>query len=393
MITRSSPLQTPNRQLRRKLKAERRRAQRRARRFAAPLLSAFLAFQAAAPLSAQPPTLVAPEVRLRYMYYTEHQSDGTERMTIEAPMAMVRQNLDPDNSIEGVFTYDGISGASPFYLDSVSSASIRDSRTEGQIKYSHRSGNTLLNTTVFTSDEDDYKSLAGTVDAIHSIENTDTQITAGISHSADEVSSTLYLFKGRNRDTTSASAGIVQILDEDTMLSSGVSFAYSQGYLSDPYKSLDNRPDSRSEVIWMNRMVHYVAALDGSIHADLRLASDDWGINSQTLELSYYQPFMEEWLIRPVLRYYSQHKATFFKDNFPPDLSQTGYYSADQRMGTFGSLTPGIRLQRNFCEDWSLDFSVDWMQQRSEWSLQGGSGSQFQALHAVFYGVGLLKRF
>lgn len=359
----------------------------------APLFGAFMAIHSASHATAQPPTLAPAEIRFRYMYYTERQSDGAERMTIKAPMAMIRQHLGEDSLLEGVFTYDGISGASPYYLDSVSTASIRDDRLEGQLKFSQRHENTLTSATFFISDEDDYKSLAGTVDAVHSIEGTDTQLTAGVSYAGDEVSSTLYQFKGRDRNTTSVSGGVVQAVDEDTLVSSGLSLSFSRGYLSDPYKSLDNRPNLRTEVTWMNRLVHYVSTVDGSFHADLRLASDDWGINSQTLELSWYQPFLDGWMVRPVVRYYSQHKATFFKDTFPPEPDQTGYYSADQRMGTFGSITPGIRLQRNFCDSWSVDFSADWMQQRSEWSLNGGSGSKFQALHAVFYGVGLMKRF
>ncbi len=388
-----------NRKERRTQSALRRRERKRARKaqLASPIVSACFALMGLASTgAAEDLSLPQSEARIRYMYYTEHQSDGTERMTVDAPMAFLRQKVGDDLTLEGNFTYDGMSGASPFYLDSVSGASglgIKDDRYEGQLRIARQFNNTIVGGTFFMSDEDDYKALAGSLDVTHALEGGNTQLTGGVSHSSDDVSSTLYPLLGGNRETTSVSAGVVQIVDEQSILSSSISYTYDSGYLNDPYKTYDNRPDVRNEFVWMNRYNYYVPCYDSSIHNDLRFYSDDWGITSQTLEVSYYQPIGETWLIRPSVRYYSQHGATFFKDVFPPGPEQVGFFSADQRLGTYGSITAGVKLQRDFGENWSIDIGAHWMEQRTEWSLQGGSGSNYQALHAFFTGLGVLKRF
>lgn len=386
-----------NRRARRARIAQERREQRRKKRqlIASPIISAWIAL---AGVNAYADDLAMPqsEARIRYMYYTEHQSDGTERMTINAPMAFLRQRVDENTALEGTFTYDGMTGASPFYLDSVSGASglgIKDDRYEGQLRATRRFNDTIVGGTFFLSDEDDYKSVSGTIDATHSLEGGNTQFSAAVSHASDEVSCTLYPLLGGNRETTSVSAGIIQVVDEISVFSSSLAYTIGTGYLTDPYKSFDNRPEERNAFVWMNRLNHYFEKYDSALHSDLRLYSDDWGITSQTVEFAYYQPIWDVWLLRPSIRYYSQHGATFFKDVFPPSPEQTGYYTADQRLGTYGSFTIGLKLQRDFGNNWLVDVGGHWMEQRTEWSLQGGSGSNFQALHAFFTGVGVLKRF
>lgn len=378
------------------LERREKKRQRKAK-LASPIIAACMAIAGlGSTAAADDLTLPQSEARIRYNYYTEHQSDGTERMTVNAPMAFLRQRLPENLILEGVFTYDGMSGASPFYLDSVSGASglgIKDNRYEGQLRLAKQFNQTIIGGTFFLSDEDDYKALAGTLDVTHALEGGNTQITASVSHSSDQVSSTLYPLLGGNRETTSVSAGVVQVVSPESILSSSLSYTYDSGYLNDPYKTYDNRPELRNEFVWMNRYNYYVPCLDSSIHTDLRLYSDDWGITSQTLEMSYYQPFFETWLLKPSIRYYSQHAATFFKDVFPAGPDQVGFFSADQRLGTYGSFTAGMRLQQDFGNNWSADIGAHWMEQRTEWSLQGGSGSNYQALHAFFTGIGILKRF
>ena len=98
-------------------------------------------------------------------------------------------------------------------------------------------------------------------------------------------------------------------------------------------------------------------------------------------------------MLRPSVRYYSQHKADFFDDQFPPDNFLVDFYSADQRLGTYGSLTLGAKVEHAVSDTLTIDLGIHHMEQRTEWSLQGGKGSNFQALRAIFYGVGIYKKF
>jgi Protein of unknown function (DUF3570) len=387
-----------NRRQRRAQAAIERRNQRKKNRYMAPLVSAFLSISSlSSDLWADTnSSLPEPEMRVRYMHYTEHQSDGTERMTIKAPMALIRTKPADDLSVEGIFTYDGISGASPNYLDSVSGASgkgIEDKRYEGQLRAAKQFGGSIVGSTLFFSDEDDYKALSGGLDVTHSIEGTDTQVSFSVSHSADEVSSSRDDTIDEHRDSSSVSIGVGQIIDENSLFSTSLGYTYRHGYLTDPYKTFDIRPEQRNEFVLSNRYIRYIEATDGSLHVDLRGFSDDWGITSQTLELTFYQPFCTSWMLRPNIRYYSQHQATFFNDIVPPTEFDGSPFSADQRLGTFGSLTFGLRLEHYINDTLTIDLSANHMEQRTEWSLVGGDGSKFQALHAIFYGVGVYKKF
>ncbi len=340
--------------------------------------------------------LPEPEARVKYMTYSDHQSDGSDRMRINAPMAMVRAKPADDLLLEGIFTYDGISGASPYYLDSLSGASglgIHDTRYEGQVRVAKQFEYDIVGTTFFLSDEDDYKSIAGSFDYTHGIQGTDTQVFASASYADDQVSSSQNQELQERRDNTSAAIGFSQLLDEVSLFSSSIGFSFSRGYLTDPYKTLDSRPSSRREFTWMNRYIRFIESTEGSIHCDFRVFSDDWGINSQTLDLSYYQPIGESWLLKPSIRYYSQHKATFYQDTFPPQDIDFQDYSADQRLSTFGSLTFGFRLERALTENLSFDASVNYMEQRSAWSLVNDNGAPLESLYALFYGIGLYQKF
>lgn len=147
--------------------------------------------------------------------------------------------------------------------------------------------------------------------------------------------------------------GLQQVIDENSVFQSNLTFSSADGFLSDPYKTFDNRPGSRDAIAWLNRYIRYVESADASLHLDYRYFADSWDTESHTFEVAWYQPFLDNWMIRPSVRYYSQSGAEFFTGKYPPENFKSTF-SADQRTGPFTSLIVGLKLVYNISETLEL---------------------------------------
>ena len=59
------------------------------------------------------------------------------------------------------------------------------------------------------------------------------------------------------------------------------------------------------------------AAPRAAASASYRYFDDTWGVRAHTAELGYTQPISNLWILEGRLRYYTQHRATFYSDLFP----------------------------------------------------------------------------
>ena len=174
--------------------------------------------------------------------------------------------------------------------------------------------------------------------------------------------------------------GISQILDKNSILQSNVTFGYSDGFLTDPYKKVgidytpridlgegnfiqldtvhgylnEVRPGHRFEWALLEQYVrHFDKLNNAALHADYRFSMNDWGVDSHTFEVSWHQPIVDDWQIIPRVRYYSQTKANFYAPYFDattdaqlqPVMNQS-YYSSDYRLAGFGAISGGLKLTK-----------------------------------------------
>ena len=122
---------------------------------------------------------------------------------------------------------------------------------------------------------------------------------------------------------------------------------------------LEQRPTLRNQWTSDARDIQYIAGSDAALHVDYRFFHDDWGIDSHTLDLSWYQPLGDGWMVVPGLRYYTQSAADFYKPYFllnqpfpiklprNPELGLNidfskltiHNFSSDERLSGFGSLS------------------------------------------------------
>lgn len=357
------------------------------------LLSAALALPGIVPAHADDAAM-APEIRIKYFQYHDSQSGGEDRIDVSTPLVWLRTPISDHDVIEASAQYDHISGASPYYLDTVSGATgkgIRDNRETGDLRLTHSFERWSLALGGSLSNEDDYLSRSASLEGHWWTADKNTTVTAGFSPSFDRITSTNNIMLLDRRRTFGYLVGVTQVINPISVIQSNLSYQNERGYLTDQYKYLDNRPRSRDEFAWLTRYNLYIKPADASLHLDYRYFVDSWGIDSHTFEVQWYQPIGETWMLRPDIRYYSQSAADFFSDEFPP--IDDSFYSADQRVAAFGGLSWGLKLVKQFPDGYSVDLLFQMFQQHASWKLDGGGTHEIDPLHAYFFGVGFGKVF
>ena len=223
--------------------------------------------------------------------------------------------------------------------------------------------------------------------------------------------------------------GLSQIIDEDSLIQSNMTFAYHTGFLTDPYKFVafttgnsdvvsgaspinikvsggipgplttnfaipELRPREKFQWAWLNQYVrHFDQFNHAALHADYRFSTDDWGVNAHLLELSWHQPITDGWQVIPRFRYYSQNKADFYQPVFDggfsvdPNTGQAiakGYsaYSSDYRLAGFGTLSGGLKLSKEFTElepfsQLKLQTGFEYFARKAEYQLSGNNQGTF----------------
>ena len=317
-------------------------------------------------------------------------------MNVNAPMAWFRTAVSDKTEVEAGFVLDGTSGASPIYHDTLSGASgkgIHDRRRAEDVSVTHTFEDFSLTAGFSTSTDHDYDSLGGSLETRIWTSDHNTVFNFGFSGSSDDVSSTNDLTLDRHKAAQGAGFGITQILDQNSVLQSNITFSGSHGYQSDPYKTLDLRPRVRDEVAWLTRYNHYFSSVDGSIHLDYRYFQDTWGISAHTAELGWSQALGQSWLLTPYVRFYSQNKAEFYSNAFPPESPGTTFFTADERLSGFGSITTGLGVSHELMPSVTLSGNLDYMQQRGDWKIGSPGSPGLEAMNALIFGVGVHLKF
>jgi hypothetical protein len=206
--------------------------------------------------------------------------------------------------------------------------------------------------------------------------------------------------------------GVSQVIDKDSLLQSNITFGYHHGFMNDPYKKVgldtgpggipgfyvrEKRPQERFEWAWLNQYVrHFGQFNDAALHLDYRFATNDWGINSHTFEVSWHQPIVDDWQIIPRFRYYSQDSADFYQPVFAVDnagaiaavisdkLTSYENYSSDYRLAGFGAFSGGLKLSKEITEIKplnSLKFQTgfEYYNHKARYELGGNNGGSFDS--------------
>ena len=171
------------------------------------------------------------------------------------------------------------------------------------------------------------------------------------------------------KDVVDFVLGLTQVVSRNLLVQLNYSYSDSTGYLNDPYKILsvvdgvtgdaipvtqppgvegpshlyryEQRPDTRAKHSLYAQAKYY---LGGSIlDASYRYMTDDWGIDSHTLDVRYRWPVGETGYLEPHLRFYSQTEADFYAHSLVDGAPLPEYASADYRLGNFDAITAGVK--------------------------------------------------
>lgn len=331
------------------------------------------------------------ELGIRYSQYEEDDisasnavGGSSERYKIDIAQFHLLAPVSDDWSIALDVQHEDMSGASPWFVGEsfegdpkviMSSASIEDSRTEVSVttRYYYDRGNAGFNYT--RSEEDDYESDAVGFDAAFNSADGLTTYSGAVSASKDDIEPTQGSFPTNTlkdkKDTRSTWVGVTRIVSKRGIVRFGLGYSYRDGFLTDPYKLNDKRPDERKEWTASTGYRHFFIGQNAALHADYRYFNDDWGINSHTVDIAWHQNLGQRSQLIPFLRYYTQDEADFFSNQV--DFNAR-YYADDYRLSAFGSLSAGLRYNYSFT-NWRVNLTGERYRTKNDWGLYGGDES------------------
>jgi len=256
-------------------------------------------------------------------------------------------------------TVEGLDGKPALIM---SGATIRESRTEVGATTHRYFQNGRVGIGLSHSEEDDNEAYAIILSVEWDFNHKLSTLAVGMSYSSDVIEPTQALLFGRvekeDKRSRSLTIGWTQVLNKTSVLQSGISATKHDGFLTDPYKLRDIRPDERFEWAVSLRYRKYVEKANGAWHLNYRYYEDDFGVHSHTLQTAWYQNLGTRFQIVPSVRYYSQREADFYLaiDDF--SLPLTVNQSSDYRLSTYGAYTFGLKGIMNH-NGWAVTVSFD----------------------------------
>lgn len=337
-------------------------------------------------------------LQLEYYDYQDYQSgsQGRDRIRVQAPMVGFEVPIGESWAVDGGFVLDSVSGASPLYLNTLSGASglgINDTRRAGDLNVTKYFDDFSIALGGSYSDEDDYTSAAGQLETKIWRADRNQVLTLGVSGGSDDITSSNDPDLDESRNTFGYLVGFSQVIDPQSLVQVNLSMKIADGYMTDPYKSEDNRPQSRDQYALLTRYIRFLECDDSSIHFDYRYAADSWEIASHMLEVNWYRPLGDRWMLRPTLRYYTQKGASFFSEVFPPPTDEQGdplgFYTADQRLSSFGSISAGLKTSYEIAPGYNVFLLYTFTQQSSDLKLGGDGSDAIYDFYSRYIGTGL----
>lgn len=239
------------------------------------------------------------------------------------------------------------------------------------------------------SKEIDYLSLGLSAEYAHDFDRKNTTLSAGLSFGLDSLTplgdvpisfSSMVVDQGqfatqedfliaqnatRSSDSETVNTsemifGWTQVVNRRMLMQFNYGFSNTSGYLTDPYKILSvvNSAGETQDLIYENRpdkkVQHSLYAmtkyhLDESIFdISYRFLTNDWGIQSHTID-THWRIFSDNnsfW--EPHLRFYQQGEADFYTPFLAQGQALPQYASADYRVGNMDAITVGLKYGFEF---------------------------------------------
>ncbi len=177
------------------------------------------------------------------------------------------------------------------------------------------------------------------------------------------------------KNTLDLMLGYTQVINRRTIMQFNYGISKVDGYTTDPFKVLsvvdsegytqanlyENRPDSRTKqsFFWQTKYAADVGVADISY----RFSTDDWEIDSHTVDTRFRFYLSENSYLQPHFRYYRQSAADFYRPFLLQDQAIPEYASADYRLGEMTAYTIGLKYGMTLENGDELGFRLEYYQQ------------------------------
>ena len=182
-----------------------------------------------------------------------------------------------------------------------------------------------------------------------------------------------------SKDVMDLGLAWTQVLNRSTVAQFNYTFSKVSGYQTDPYKIVsqvdpvtgdpDNylfelRPEDRARHVLYGKVNHHLGR--DIVSMSYRFMTDDWGIQSHTLDFTYRWNFSKTKYLRPHFRYYNQGAADFYKRYLVSGEELPAAVSADYRLGDMIAYTVGLKHGRKLGNGHDLSFRLEYYMQTGE---------------------------
>ncbi|MCZ6642136.1 MAG: DUF3570 domain-containing protein [Gammaproteobacteria bacterium] len=288
--------------------------------------------------------------------------------------------------------------------------SFKDTRIAGNVSLRQPFAESWAVTFGLTySDEYDYSHVGANASISREFNRKNTVINLGTSYANDEIypeggvpyplspmrligDDTSKLGRTEDKEVVDFLIGVTQVIDVRTIAQLNYSYSYIEGYQTDPYKILTVLDDAtgmpvpgldpglflyRFESRPYERTKHSLFAKikramgKGIFDVSYRYMTDDWGIDSHTVDSHYRFALTPRQYLEPHLRYYRQSEADFFRTNLLVSEPLPWRASADYRLAEFTGLTVGLKYGFRFSDTSEMSVRVEWYAQSGNSKLEG----------------------
>lgn len=346
------------------------------------------------------------------LYYGE----SDDRVMDASLKSAIKYALDEDRALNINFSVDTLTGASP--SGAVPTDSIQTfTRPSGNDNYQIAAGELPLDDTfrdtrvalsanwqqpigeasrinfgLSASNEYDYLHIGGDARYERDFNQRNTTLFVGAAYGSEtidpeggaptpftpmrEVGNTTGKLSSDDKSVIDGLIGVTQILSRRALLTATYSYSVQDGYLNDPFKVLsvvdpitgrpvagpspglglhryESRPDSRAK---HSAFVEWRYAFDrDSLALNYRFMTDDWGVDSNTIEARYRWNLSPRSYLEPQMRFYQQSAADFYRSYLVNGQPLPEFASADYRLAEMTAITAGAKYgMRTKSGEWSL---------------------------------------
>ncbi len=267
----------------------------------------------------------------------------------------------------------------------MSGATIREQRNDLSLVLTRYRPGMQQAVSLYASGENDYFSRGGGWSWSRDLAARHWTVSLGAQAYQDRITPTDASLYGRvqraGKQRRLLQAGLARVVDRNTVVQLGLERTWLRGYLADPYKLADVRPDRNGQWVASLRLRRFWPGPALAQHLDWRYYQDDFGTRAHTWDLSAFRQ------AGPVhlglsLRAYRQKAARFytpFAFELPAELEQ----SSDFRLSGFGALEG--RLQARWrLRHWQAGLVLQAYRSEAAWALDADGRPGHPALVDFF---------